>query len=198
MGSNSKNSSKDGKSDLAWIRVLWWVMVHLKTLSKVRNASKTLQLWWFGRGSLILQSGDASNLGKFLNNKILLIMWALVHGKNSYTPSVSLDILLRCLEKSPCRHCSVWLRLNRWDSKLGNCRTGLTGLENWAITPNFRGLFSSFLACWKYNWSILNSMLWFGSERFLVGLETTSKLGCSQMDGLENLRFVKFISSWSE
>ncbi|WZY93774.1 hypothetical protein YC2023_066103 [Brassica napus] len=37
--------------------------------------------------------------------------------------------------------------------------------------------------------SILNSMLWFGSERFLVGLETTSKLGCSQMDGLENLRY---------
>ncbi|WZY94014.1 hypothetical protein YC2023_066343 [Brassica napus] len=42
------------------------------------------------------------------------------------------------------------------------------------------------------NGSILNSILWFGSERFLVGLETTSKLGCSQMDGLENLRTLVF------
>ncbi|WZY93966.1 hypothetical protein YC2023_066295 [Brassica napus] len=34
----------------------------------------------------------------------------------------------------------------------------------------------------------LKSKLWFGSERFFVGLETTSKLGYSQMDGMENLR----------
>ncbi|WZY93967.1 hypothetical protein YC2023_066296 [Brassica napus] len=34
----------------------------------------------------------------------------------------------------------------------------------------------------------LKSKLCFGSERFFVGLETTSKLGYSQMDGMENLR----------
>ncbi|KAF3581890.1 hypothetical protein DY000_02030760 [Brassica cretica] len=82
----------------------------------------------------------------------------------------------------------------RWGILSVRMKTGWKDGEDGRLSDGFRltsltllDVWIGLLNDWKAKRSILKSMLWFGPERFFVGLETTSKLEYSQIDGMENL-----------